>query len=360
MRLINLGTVIITLFSWGGLLKPDVYGAGGRNQREQGGGVLYYAKADYAFADNKAVIENPYVCGALFQVIWSEVEKENGKCDWRQVDQWLEPWIKAGKRVAIRIMWCTSGNWPKPYYKKPTPAWVWREGAKFINHRQSGTEMPLIWDPVYKRYAWRFMEQLATRYDANQNLLFIDVTPGAETNPYRFMTINRTTPEFKTEFLKAKASDGRTYTEELWLDTLKEWVDASARVFKATPLLVTLNVGGMSGRDRSVEIGDYCVQKGLHVGQNGLNVNSYLSTEAGRAAAFARWGKQTKLFFEMVAGTGGKTGTLMEVMKAAERIHCNYLNVYPEDVLRGTRGQRQHDPAHEEALAYGARLMQKK
>jgi hypothetical protein len=34
------------------------------------------------------------------------------------------------------------------------------------------------------------MERLADRYDGNPNLLFVDVTPGAETNPYRFMTIN--------------------------------------------------------------------------------------------------------------------------------------------------------------------------
>ena len=59
----------------------------------------------------------------------------------------------------------------------------------------------------------------------------------------------------------------------------------------------------------------------------------------------------------MVAGTGGRTGTLMEVMKAAERIHCNYLNVYPEDVLRGTRGQPKFEAAYEAALAYGARVL---
>jgi hypothetical protein len=93
------------------------------------------------------------------------------------------------------------------------------------------------------------------------------------------------------------------------------------------------------------------------VGQNGLSGSSYRSLGTGRSAAFIRWSQQTKLFFEMVAGTGGRTGTLMEVMKAAERIHCSYLNVYPEDVLRGTRGLPQFDPAYEEALAYGARVL---
>jgi len=328
-----------------------------RAPREPGAGLLYYAKADYAFAENQNVIGNPHICGAFFQIIWSEVEKQSGKCDWSQLDQWIEPWLKANKKVAIRMMWVTSGNWPRPYYKTPTPQWVWREGAKFAFHAPSGTEIPLVWDPIYQKYALRFLEQFASRYDDNPNLLFVDVTPGAETNPYRFARINITHPEFKDEFEKVPASDGRAYNEELWLDTIKQWVDASDRIFKKTPLLVTLNVGGLRAADRSVTIGDYCVDRGFYVGQNGLAGRSYLDSSGGRTAAFHRWSPQTKLFFEMVAGTGGRTGTLMEVVQAAERIHCSYLNVYPEDVLRGTRGQPTFDPEYERALEYGARVL---
>ena len=172
-----------------------------------------YAKADYAFADNANVIANPHICGAMFQVVWSEVEKEKGVCDWSQLDQWMAPWLAGNKKVAIRILWSTSGYWPKPHYKTPTPNWVWQEGAKFAFHAPSGTEIPLIWDPVYEKHAWRFLEQLATRYDNNHGLLFVDVTPGAETNPYRFGTINRRNPEFKEEFEQVEASNGRSYSE---------------------------------------------------------------------------------------------------------------------------------------------------
>ncbi|MCC6354896.1 MAG: hypothetical protein IT577_13490, partial [Verrucomicrobiae bacterium] len=275
--------------------------------------------------------------------------------DWSEIDRWIAPWLKAGKKVAIRIMWCTSGNWPKPYYKTPTPNWVWREGAKFVLHPPSRTEIPLPWDPIYKGHAWHFLEEFAARYDDNPGILFLDVTPGAETNPFRFGTIAKTDPGFKETYERARASDGRGYDDALWLATVKEWIDAADRTFKRTPLLVTLNVGGLRGPDRSVEIGDYCVGRGFYVGQNGLAGHSYEDVSSGRAAAFARWSKSTKLFFEMVAGSGGRTGTLMEVMKAAERIRCSYLNVYPEDVIRGTPGQPRFDPAHAEALAHGAR-----
>jgi hypothetical protein len=290
----------------------------------------------------------------LFQVIWSEVEKEEGKCDWTEVDRWMKPWLDAQKSVAIRIMWVTSGAWPKPYYKTPTPKWVWEKGAKFAFLDATRTEIPLVWDPIYKKYALRFLEQFAARYGDNPRLLFVDVTPGAETNPFRYGINNPANLAFKDAYAKVKASDGRSYSEELWLETVKEWVDASARVLPNTPLLITLNVGSLKGPDRLREIGEYCVSMGFYVGQNGLSGRSYQDREAGRAKAFLDWSQRTKVFFEMVAGTGGRTGTLMEVMQAAERINCHYLNVYPEDVKRGTRGSPSFDPAFETALKYGA------
>ena len=188
--------------------------------RDPAAGLLYYAKADYAVEGDPNVIANPYICGALLQVIWSEVEKEDGQCDWNDLDAWIEPWANAGKKVGIRIMWSTSGNWPKPYYKTPTPRWVWDKGARCAYHEPSRTEMPLIWDPIYRKYAWRFMEQFAARYDDHPHVLFFDITPGAETNPYRFAIINRRDPQFKQQFATFAASDGRTYSEQLWRETI--------------------------------------------------------------------------------------------------------------------------------------------
>lgn len=325
-------------------------------RRAPAAGLLYYAKADYAFADNRAVIANPWISGALFQVIWSEVEKEEGRCDWRALDRWIRPWLDSGKSVAIRIMWITSGAWPRPYYKTPTPRWVWQKGAKFAYLAATGTEIPLIWDPIYQQCAWRFLEQFAARYGDHPQLLFADITPGAETNPYRFGLNNPANLAFKDTYAQTKASDGRSYSEELWLETVQAWIDASARRLPRTPLLVTLNVGGLRGGDRATIIGDYCVQRGIYVGQNGLSGRSY-AEDSARKRAFLGWSGSTRLFFEMVARTGGRTGTLREVLQAAERIRCNYLNVYPGDVQRGTRGQPDFDPAYEAALKHGYEML---
>lgn len=55
----------------------------------------------------------------------------------------------------------------------------------------------------------------------------------------------------------------------------------------------------------------------------------------------------------MAHPTGARTGSLLEVMRVAERIGCNYVNVYPEDVLKGTCGHDGCDAHYEKAFRYG-------
>jgi hypothetical protein len=100
-------------------------------------------------------------------------------------------------------------------------------------------------------------------------------------------------------------------------------------------------------------IGDFCSSQGMMVGQNGLGGRSYQDADGGRTQNFLRWGNSRGTFFEMVQRSGGRTGTLLEVMRAAERIRCNYLNVYPEDVNEGTPGSKDYKPESEAALRYG-------
>ena len=337
-------------------------------------GLLFYE--GYSNRDNTEAVGNPYVVGPLFQLYWSEIEKENGVCDWSDWDRRIKPWLAAGKKIALRLMWCSSGNWPLSAARTPTPQWVWREGARFAFYEPAQTEIPLFWDPIFEKCAWRFMEEVARKFDNDPNVLFIDVTPGAETNPYRFRVFNTWKPEFRDQYASTPASDGRPYSNELWLETVKQYIDASRRTFKNTPLLVTLNNGGM-GASRFEDIGAYCVDRGFYVGQNGLSPDSYLE-DSGRRRAFAEWGQRIPLFFEMVDPTGetlnsllkkwGRppvpesgpaidTSTLMDYMKVAERIHASYLNVYGEDVLKGTKGSATYDPAYEEALKYGASVL---
>ena len=319
-----------------------------------GGGLLFFAS--YRHQDDPAAAANPHIAGALFTIYWSDVEKREGDFDWRAIDRRMAPWVAAGKKVALRIMWSSSGTWPDPAAAHPTPQFVIDAGAVTVRSGSSKTDIPLAWDPVYIRHANRFLREVARKYDGDPNVIFVDVTPGAETNPYRFRRINAVEPEFKRVYAQKAASDGRTYSHELWLETVKKAVDDAAAAFRKTPLLVTLNVGSLDGPLQMRAIGDHCVARGCCVGQNGLTGRSYAET-GNRDSPFVDWGGKTKLYFEMLDASGGGTGSLMDVMKAAERIGCDYLGVYAVDVLRGTRGQDGFDPETEAALVYGARAV---
>lgn len=322
-------------------------------------GLLFYAK--YGSQDDTAAALNPYILGALFQIYWSDVERSRGAFDWSTLDAWMGPWKRAGKKVALRILWSTSGYWPDPSAKRPTPAWVWTAGAVKLTHGPSGTEIPLFWDPIYQVHALAFLDEVARRYDADPALLFVDMTPGAETNPYRFGTINDRDTAFPARFLAARASDGRAYEADLWVGTVKAFVDSAAARFLRTPLLVTLNTGGMPGTgSRQKEIGDHCVAAGTWVGQNGLTGSSYASASPARTN-FLDWSTRSRVFFETLHATTedpDRMGTLLEVMQAAQRAGFGYLNVYPGDVLKGTPGHPSHDPAYESALRLGHEALQ--
>jgi hypothetical protein len=369
-----------SILRWVSLL---VVGLGGARAaapapREPAGGVLFYE--GYTFRDNTEAVANPHILGPFFQLYWSEIERQPGEFDWSDWDRRLQPWLAAGKKYALRIMWCSSGNWPLPAAKTPTPAWVWAAGAKYVPYEKSPMEIPLFWDPVYQRYARRFLREVARKFDADARLLFIDITPGAETNPYRFRVINAWSPEFRERYAATPASDGRAYTDALWLETVLASIGASAEVFVRTPRLITLNVGGLNG-DRLAEIGAHAVRSGCYVGQNGLSPAS-LPEGSRRRQLFDGWARQTRLFFEMVDATGetlnsllakwGKppvpvrpgaernTATLLDYVRAAERLQCSYLNVYAEDVIKGTKGTATYDPAWEEALRHGAAALGRK
>jgi hypothetical protein len=82
-------------------------------------GLLFFAS--YPERDNVAATTNPHIIGALHTIYWSNVEPADGQYDWEEVDRRIGRWTGAGKKVAIRIMRSSSGNWPEPVAKHPTP-----------------------------------------------------------------------------------------------------------------------------------------------------------------------------------------------------------------------------------------------
>lgn len=316
-------------------------------------GMIYFACDGYVNVEE--VLENPYIIAGLYTIYWNDAEPQKGKFNWEEADQFINRWTKAGKKVALRIMWSSSGYWKHKSAATPAPGWLWKEGAKYAYHEGSKTQIPLFWDPIVKKNAIEFMKEINAHFGKNKNILFIDITPGAETNPYRFGTINRRDPGFKEIFKQTPASDGRTYSDQLWTETVVEWINNTAKTITDIPCLVTLNLGSLMGCNNFPIFGQTAVNNGMYVGQNGIAEHSYRQgNDNFRTMLFKEWSKKTKLFFEMVhAAETSNTGTMQGVVDAAQRIGCNYLNVYPQDVMKATKKSKLYTPKWEDALKNG-------
>lgn len=308
-------------------------------------GLLFLAS--YQAGDDPAAIADPRIEGALMTYYWSQIETAPGQCNWTDIDRRIQAWAAAGKKVVLRIVWSADGNWPNPVAKTPTPLWVFQQGAAMVQATRSGTQVPLPWDPIYVQFANRFVQEMANKYDGNPNLLFVDLTPGAESHPYRY-SMNATDTGLRQAFFQATASDGSRYSDAIWLSTVQRDIDAAKAAFRMTPVLVTLNEGLFA------QIGEYAVTRRCYTGQNGIKGDSYLKPNGPWLLAFHRWRQQTRLYFEMFGPTNVRNGNLMENVLAAQRAGADYLGVYAQDVLKGIPGQPRFDPDYSKALTYGA------
>jgi len=327
------------------------------------GGLLYFASYGHTGAEADIALQNPYIIGAVLCVNWSQIEAKKGKYDWSYIDSFLARWSAAGKKVAIRVQWSSSGYFPDPIAKRVTPQWVWNEGARFFYDKPSDTEIPLFWDPIYFRNAINFMKALNARYENNPGILFVFITPGYETNPCHVMKTAGGNPDFLDQYEQMQDSRGTSYTPELWRQTCKEWIEQCAGIFKKLPMVISLNRGGLRDSEDNFEfIGQCAVDHGVMPGQNGIKADSYNDPNGGRYKLFKIWGREVPLFFEMVMfaeSVERGTGTLQGVMEAAQRINCAFLNVYAIDVVKGTNipGNKKYDPRWESALQYGQKVI---
>lgn len=322
------------------------------------GGLLYFASKHH---DSDIAAKNPYIIGALYTIYWSEVEPRKGEYHWEDLDHFFKVWSAEGKKVAIRVIWISTGLWPHEVAKHPTPSWLWEEGAKCFYEEKTRTEIPLFWDPVYNQHALRLMRAIYSRYGKNPFLLFVSATPGYETFPHHPRT-EEANPNFVEEFSKAEDSTGRAYSPELWQQTAQEWIASVSGIFKGVLTFVSLNRGGLYRSEDYFELfGECAVRNHSMVGQNGIKASSYKNPKGGRYQLFQKWKEQTPIFQEMALASGNverQVGSLMGVMEAAIRINTSYLNVYAIDVLKGTKGYKDYDPAYEEALKFGQEHLQ--
>lgn len=119
---------------------------------------------------------------AYFRLNWADVEPEEGKRDWRLIDEAIGAWDRKGATIAFRIM--TANAHSRGYYC--SPRWLFEAGCRSFEYVRGGPDTmaggerikriePDYADPIYLDKHAAFIRALGERYDGSPGVEFLDI-----------------------------------------------------------------------------------------------------------------------------------------------------------------------------------------
>jgi hypothetical protein len=113
---------------------------------------------------------------------WASAEPEEGKFNWKLIDDVIAAWKPEGAAVALRVMTCNAHS--SSYYT--SPEWLFDAGCKGHEYLRGGDDPtsggkrilriePDYSDPIYLRKHGAFLKALGERYDGHPNVEFLDI-----------------------------------------------------------------------------------------------------------------------------------------------------------------------------------------
>ncbi len=108
----------------------------------------------------------------LVDWMWSDLEPQEGKLYWKDLDSILDYWGKRGKQVYLRVWITDDPGWAGKPGNEVIPEWLWAAGARYRSYTGEGKAKkrePDYLDPSYEKIylpkAKAFLKALAARYD---------------------------------------------------------------------------------------------------------------------------------------------------------------------------------------------------
>jgi hypothetical protein len=323
--------------------------------RESQGSGVYQQQ----FAENLTNnVTNPYLDGVVAPFPWSEVEPREGEFRWNIIEDAIQPWVKAGKKVILSIFTGSVGTIGKTI-AQATPEWVFAAGAAKMKV-PDGTILPIYWDPIYLQKYGDFVKAFGKRYDGDSRIEFIRIGVGV----WGEIVLERWFTRPESAEIRERWTQDR-YTPARWLETIEKVMTMYRQAFQKTPCAIML--AGIHGdRNGIIRIADRAVALGFFLEQNGLRADwkQYINTSA-ISKIFQRYKGKTKLILEtwgstqrsvaFQTGEVATQGTLMDTVKVGIEYGADYLLLYPPDIAKGDkRNIKMYDPSYEEALKYAA------
>lgn len=127
--------------------------------------------------------EPRFPCSVVYvRFNWADAEPEEGRYNWRLIDDVIEAWKPRGATVALRVMTCNAHS--AGYYA--SPKWLFDAGCKGFEYERGGDDPtsggrripriePDYTDPVYLAKHGAFLKALGERYDGSAGVEFLDI-----------------------------------------------------------------------------------------------------------------------------------------------------------------------------------------
>ena len=108
----------------------------------------------------------------LIDWMWSDLEPQEGRYYWKDLDTVINYWAARGKQIELRIWITDDPGWAGAPGNEVCPEWLWKDGARYHAYTGEGKthkREPDYTDPSYQTIylpkARRFLNALAERYD---------------------------------------------------------------------------------------------------------------------------------------------------------------------------------------------------
>ncbi|HEV2177977.1 MAG TPA: hypothetical protein VGW33_12385 [Terriglobia bacterium] len=327
------------------------------------------------------LIHNPVVCGGLFDIVWAQVDKGPGaspRYDWTPIERQIEPWMRAGKLVALDI-WAVSyggleatpsyvlsqvdsvrcvgmnpnaagpggrgrfpggpGRFPgarPPFFPRPG---FGRPGGQFPGGARGGRESPAIpvyWESGFEKNYREFIAAVIEKYGSNPSVAYIRPGLGAG---------GESTPRCGQQMRQYG------YSIDKWRQYVFDMIDFEKSLHSRATLIVGItNPEG----SRAIEFPHLeaarAVEDGLGIGSEGLQESDIENNSAGRpcgvvdrCALFETYKGRAPLELQTLSRSNpdgnGRVGSLVDILPLGLKIHAQIFEIYTQDFLAA------YDPA---------------
>lgn len=329
------------------------------------------------------LLHNRDICGGLFYVLWGQIDKGPGaipRYDWSSVDRQIQPWIEAGKRVAIEV-WAVSygGRIATPSYVLsqvdtvrcpsanpnatqpgfPNSPPVFRPRGRLgiplgpspggRTGRQS-PPVPVFWESGFVKNYQDFIAAVIARYASNPSVAYMRIGLGAG---------GESTPRCHQAMVRCG------YSVETWQKYVFEMLDFERSLHCRRQLIVGItNPQNFETYEFPRAEAARAVADGLGLGSQGLQVGDIESYRTGRpcgtadrCAIFQTYRGKVPLELQTLFKTdpgGGRVGSLVDILPFGLKIHAQIFELYPQDLLLAYDpqfpGYAQYHASYEKAI----------